>query len=625
MGPAFDESGAVSGDTKKAKKEPKVASDDAEVKGAPEVGEVPKTPEPKKAEKEEPEPPEEMLDDDLDSAVDDIAASEGDELLKAEDEKVAEAFRDKPPQTIGQKIKAFFKKWWNNKKARNATFVGLFVLILILGVIPTTRYFILNTAGVRVKASVVVLDESTQQPLKNVSVSVGSASAETDDTGTAKLEKLKLGKNNVVIKKRAFAENSKTVTLGLGSNPLGNVNLTPTGVQYTFLVKDYLSGKPIEKAEAVAGLASAYSDTEGKLVITIDKNDVDSVKEATIKAQNYRDEKEALGEQEDEKTITMVSSHKHSFVTKRSGKYDLYRIDVDGKNEKLVLAGTGYEKEDISLVPHSTANIVAYTASRENIRNTDGFLLSSLMIVSLDDEDATPKTISQSERIQVLGWSGDKVIYVQVNEGESAADNKRHRLFAYDYLTEDTKELASANYFNDVLLANDVVYYAPSQGKKSSIGMFGVKTDGTELKTIIDQETWNIYRTSYDTLTFAVGQQWYDYKLGEQSPTPADGSPSEQKTRVYNNSPNKERSLWVDQRDGKGVLIAYSTGNEKDTVLQTTSGLKYPVSWLGDKTVVYRINTDQETADFAVSIDGGEPKKISDVTNTDGIDAWYYY
>ena len=64
---------------------------------------------------------------------------------------------------------------------------------------------------------------------------------------------------------------------------------------------------------------------------------------------------------------------------------------------------------------------------------------------------------------------------------------------------------------------------------------------------------------------------------------------------------------------------------KEDKVIKTQSGLTYPILWLSDKVAIYRISTDQESADYAISLDGGEAKKIRDVTKTSGIDRWYYY
>jgi hypothetical protein len=93
---------------------------------------------------------------------------------------------------------------------------------------------------------------------------------------------------------------------------------------------------------------------------------------------------------------------------------------------------------------------------------------------------------------------------------------------------------------------------------------------------------------------------------------------------IYVDSPNKKHILWVDNRDGKGVLLSYDTTTQADTTLQTLGGLKLPVYWINNATLVYRISKTGETADYVMNIDGGEPHKLADVTDSTGIQNYYY-
>jgi Tol biopolymer transport system component len=197
---------------------------------------------------------------------------------------------------------------------------------------------------------------------------------------------------------------------------------------------------------------------------------------------------------------------------------------------------------------------------------------------------------------------------------------------SYDYVVKDNRQLAAGNYFNDVITAGSRVYYAPSSSlQPNGASLFRMKPDGGSKQTLLPQETWNIFRTAYDKLVLSVPGTWYEYTLDAATPVKLEGQPASLVSRVYVDSPDGKNSLWVDTRDGKGVLLMYDVNAKSDKILRTQSGLKNPVRWLNDRTVVYRINTDQETADYAMSLDGGDPVKIRDVTNTGGIDKWYYY
>lgn len=558
------------------------------------------------------------------------SARNDDELAKASsdalsDDEAAEAeVAAAKPQPKG-KIRRFFKRWWANKTARWVTIIGVLAVIAGIAIYPTTRYVVLNTAGVRSSVSVTVIDKGSQQPLKNVQVEVHGVQATTDQTGTATLHKVRLGTTNLVVTRRAFAPLEKEVTVGWGSNPLGEVVLEPKGLQYSFVVKDFLSGKPLEKIEATSGDASAYSDKDGKLVLTLDTTSDEPV-EIMIKGDGYRPEKVTeTAETTTDKPINMVPATEQAFISKRSGKYDLYKIYADGQGETLVLAGTGYERDDITLVPQPSGENVALVSTRDNQRGSDGTLLSTLSIVTL--ADGKLKKLDTADRIQVVGWIDDTLVYIVVSEAP-ANGAKKQRLVSYNLDNNQKLDITSANYFNDVLVAGDKVYYAPAteaSGAPSAVGFYVADASGTNAKKLLDQEVWSIIRSSYDTLTFSAGKDWYEYKLGGAQPTRISGAPADQKTRVYTNNPSNTQSLWVDQRDGKGVLLSYDIAKKEDKILVSQSGLSYPVRWLNDATAVYRINNDSETADYVISLNGGNPKKIVNVTNTAGIDKWYYY
>jgi hypothetical protein len=569
---------------------------------------------------------EETLDDPKTSrAVDDIIAQEGDALLAAEDEKAAQAL---PPKKSGflARTKQFFKAWWNNPKLRWSTLIGVALLVLAAFAIPTSRYAIFNAVGLRGQVSLTVLDESTNQPLKNVQVNVAGVTEKTDQDGKVEIKQVKLGATELVIAKRAFAEEKRKMVVHVGDNNLGQSKLKPVGVQYSFVVTDFLSGKPLEKAEAASGEASAFSDSEGKIKLTVDESDDDSSFEVTIKLENYRDEKITLTEESiTEQAVVLVPVQKHVFVSKKTGTYDLYSVDLDGKNEKLVLAGTGSERDDIDIASHPSSDNVALVSTRGNQRNKDGYLLSQLTLIDLATEKSV--TVTTSERVQLIDWVGDRLVYVQATSGASATNPERHKLMSYDLRSGENKQLAASNYFNDVIVAKKKIYYAPSSAYQSgnTAQLYRVEADGSGQTVIVNKEIWSIFRTDYDNLAISAGQEWLNIRIGEDKATNLSNQPANVNSRSYIDSADGKHSLWIDNRDGKGVLIAYQPATQDEIILRSQNGVKAPVRWFNNKTVVYRVANTQETADYVISLDGSEPKKIRDVTDTGSVDKWYYY
>lgn len=556
-------------------------------------------------------------DTDTSKAVDDIVRHESDRLLKSDDEALERQFE--PPvvdKSFKAKLKRVCKFWWEHRVLRYGSLLVLLVLCAAAALLPTSRYAILNMAGVRVRSSMTIVDSKTGLPLKNIPVSLQGKEKRSDEEGNLQFDGLKLGSSKLTIHKLGYADYDKQLVLGWGSNPVGNQPLVATGTQFTFLLTDWLSNKPILDAEAVSGEDAAQSDKDGKIVLTVGVLEDDT--QATIKAPGYSDVILTLAEQSPEETILLVPSKSHVFVSNRSGKYDLYKIQVDGSDEKVLLAATGQEREIPYVLPSPTTKYAAYISTRDGEANSSGFIFDGLFMVDIENESF--ERIARSEQMQLIGWEGTKLVYVAVVEGVSAANPERSRIFSYDVETDEKKQLASSNYFNDVKLINGTVYYSVSSFAvpASAAKLFSIKPDGTEKKTALDMQVWDIVRASFDTIHFravdeAFATRWYT-KEGSAEPKKLDVPPVVQATRNFAVSPNGQNATWVDQRDGKGVLVKYSITEEKEDVIQTAAGLNDPMYWLNDHDIIYRISTNDETADYIYNIEGGtSPKKIADV------------
>lgn len=552
----------------------------------------------------------------VDEAVDAVVKDESDRLMASEDEALHRQFEPpKEKKSLGQTIKSVFIAWWEHKKIRYITLLMIFLGITAGIFIPTSRYFVLNTAGIRVRTSLSIVDSKTGLPLQNIPVELQGQTLRTNDEGYIEFQNLKLGKSKLLVQKLGYAGIDRTLVLGWGSNPLGNQPLAATGTQFTFVLSDWLGGKPIKDAEATSGEDVAKSDDEGKITLTV--GDLDEDTEATINADGYRAEKLKLTNVVADQKVAMTPGKKHLFVSNRNGQYDLYKIDVDGKNEEVLLKASGKEREIPHVQPHPTKDKAAYISTRDGEVNSGGFIFDGLFVVDVQSGDI--KRIARSEQIQLLGWDKDKLIYIAIVEGVSAGNPERSKIFSYDIETAEKKELASSNYFNDAKMIGDTIYYAVSSyGVPQSMAkLFSIKPDGSDKKTVTDLQVWDIVVASNKLLNFrAVDDKfttvWFSSD-GGAPPAKLDAPPVIQSSRFYTYSPNNEDALWVDQRDGKGVLLSVHIQDNTETILKSAPGLSDPVYWVNDRTLVYRVATNQETADYIMSLDGGEPFKIADV------------
>jgi hypothetical protein len=553
-------------------------------------------------------------DPETDKAVEEIAKHEGDEILAAQDNAQAHAVVMKPG--FFEWFKNGIQSWWDDPRKRYLTLAFVAVLIAVVAFVPSVRIMALNTVGVRAKLAVTVQDATTNLPLKNAAVTVAGETAKTDGDGKAVVSGVKLGEQQVSISKEAFAMQKTTTTFGVGTKTLPDVSLKAVGTQYTLLFTDYLSGKPVTKAEVTSGEANAIADATGKAILTVQPGEAGTL-QAVVVAEGYRDEKIQISTTSQQPTtVQLVPAQKSVFVSKQSGKYDLYAVDVDGKNRQLLLAGSGNETPEITLSVNAEGSRAALVSTRDNQRDNQGYLLSTLTIVNLSDQSNV--TVDHSQQIRLLGWSGGRLLYVQTVAGTSAANPNRQKIISYDSSTAKRQQLASTNYFNGVLLADGTVYYAVSATEPGKAANFNkVKADGTGKQIVSNQEVWTLLRTSPTALSLQTTNAWLDYTLGASSTKPGLAPPS-YVSRQYVESTDGSKSLWVDNRDGKGVLLVYDVKSGKETVLATRAGLSLPVRWLNENDIVFRSVTKQETADYVVSLQGGEPKKIGDVTATAG-------
>jgi hypothetical protein len=410
--------------------------------------------------------------------------------------------------------------------------------------------------------------------------------------------------------------------IGWGSNPLGSFSITPSGDQYTFKVVDFLSGKALTDGEVNQGTATAALDKNGQAVLTLNNPDANSFTVSII-ADGYRDTKTDVAVGSKQATVVqMVPNGKEVYISKQSGKYDVYTSDLDGANKKVILPGTGSENDQLSLLVNPDNEEAALVSSRDNVRNSDGYLMQTLTM--FNTSTGAVITVDHSESVQLVDWFGTKLVYYKVKAGASAANPARYQLESYDYKNSARVELAHANYFNSVIAMKGVIYYAASNNYAGGVSQFDkINPDNTGKAVVMNTDIWNAARSDYDTLVLQTPDGWYTYKPPAAQATKA-ASPPTNTNRLFVDGNNGKSSLWIDKRDGKGVLLVRDIAGQKDTTLATQSGINYPLRWLNDNTVIYRVSTPTESADYVVSTNGGAAKKINDVTNAAANYNWYY-
>jgi hypothetical protein len=554
------------------------------------------------------------IDDDpqTDAAVDSIVTEESDQLLADTDATQA--------PTTPPKKRSFLSRWWHNKPARYITLIILLTGITAIAVIPKARYVVLNKAGVRASSSVIIVDDITKLPLKNVSVAFGDKQAKTDTNGVARVTGLPLGPRDVHVQRLAFASYNTHVVIGWGSNPLGTYTLHAVGTRYEFYVVDSLSGKPISGASAESEQASALSDKDGKVSLTLQDATTTQLKVTVTNAGYLSQEVTLNATQKDTPHVALLPDNKVVYVSKQSGTYDVYSSSLDGHDRKVLLKGTGLEDGNSSLVMSPDNTQAALVSTRDDQHDASGTQLVALTIINI--ETGSHSTVDHAQQIQLIDWVGNRLLYRTTVATTNNDSTGRNRIVAYDYAQNARLQLATAGQFNVVLSARGYVYYAAAASDPAAtLGLFAIKPDGTGKEQLSQQEVWTGLRTGYDTVALQTQSGWSTLNLNTKQLT-GSAAPATFKSYAFATSPKGTDSTWIDIRNGTTTLLLHRQDGS-DTVLATQPGIATPLYWLGDSLVAYRVSNKTETAEYVVSASGGTPKKIADVAPTYGFTDTY--
>lgn len=527
---------------------------------------------------------------------------------------------------LWERVLQTLKDIWNDPRKRYGA-LGMALLVVCLAMaIPSVRYFSLNTIGIRTAAAIRVLDAETKTPLKNVEVRIGNQSAKTASDGRVQLSGVKHGRQAVVVEKAAYATWQSEATLGLGSNQLSDAELDPVGTRLTFSIVNWLTMAPLEGAEVTYGESGAFANESGVAVLTIPPlNDSEIEVVANYNGYHSQTISTSLTTQSDAVRVDMVLDDSHFFVSRRAGRYDIYKSNVDGGDQQLLIEGTGKERSDIRFSVSQSGRKAVLVAGREGKKNKDNFQLVGAYVVDL--ERGALQKFDESERVDLVGWIDNHILYIKVSSGLSGSSPERHKLMSYNVESGTSTQIATANHFNDVVVTNRFVFYAPSNPYADSQPAQLYRADPVGGREVVyDGEVWTILQTNYDEVSFYDTQrEWFMTDVHDLFANAIDTPPTQFSSRIYTNNQDDSTAIWVDQRDGKGVLLAHDTATGEDRVLWRQGGLRNPVRWLDEGHIVYRVVNDNEIADYVLSVDGGEPAKVVDVSDVSGYDRYYYY
>jgi hypothetical protein len=262
-------------------------------------------------------------------------------------------------------------------------------------------------------------------------------------------------------------------------------------------------------------------------------------------------------------------------------------------------------------------------STRDGVRDKDKNLIARVYVVDLAKKQLYK--VDEGRGIYFIDWSGNTLVYRK----SDYVDNKSQAtLNLLDVAGRKTNELAKFETIVQSYVAFDqaIVWAGLDTNGNGSVESVENKLVRYNLKdkTSRDLSTSvsSLEQTNYDTVVFQVGGtnwQEFNFNTGQQKQSP----PPVQTARQYLNitSADGGKRLFIDTIDGRRTLFTKAIADGAEKQIAAFNGLTTPVTWNGE-VLTFSVVSTSESADYAVSLQGGPAKKITDVT-AGGQPFWY--
>ena len=504
-----------------------------------------------------------------------------------------------PGQSGFKQRVARFKAYYVSHKKLTIPLSVLVVVGLLLAV-PATRYPILGLA-IKKDFTATVLDSATNKPVSSVDVTIAGKSAKTDQSGVAKLSGIKVGPHQVTITKKYYTDAKENAFVAITGSSSSQLKMTATGRQVKAQVTNKITGKGITDATVKAADTEAKTDDKGEVTIVLpaDKDTLD----ATVSAQGYNafSTKITVAESDtviDQNKFAVTPSGKVYFLSKRTGKINVMKSDLDGANSEVVLAATGTEDDrDTILLASQDWKFLALKSKRAGDKPASLYLIdtSTDKLTTMDEGDAA---------FTMTGWSGHTFVYQVYREKVQLWQPNKATIKSFNADTAKITALDNSagegtgnqeyngtdyryeSYGTVILVGNQVSYTKawvsgqynygnqPLAGKQN--GIHAVNADGQNkmtLKTFDATTTYGFDSKLYEPkeVYFRVysNQKPEFYELeNDKLLTKGDLTAEFEKPYpTYLFSPSNDKVFWSEQRDGKNTLfIGNTSADEAKTV-----------------------------------------------------------
>ncbi|HVU59756.1 MAG TPA: hypothetical protein VHC98_02885 [Candidatus Saccharimonadales bacterium] len=517
--------------------------------------------------------------------------------------------------------------WMKKRLAIPSTAVAL---ILLLAAIPFTRYTALRLF-IKQDIFVTVVDSQTRTPVSKAMVVVGGQRATTNASGMVHIH-ANVGYQTLAISKQFYQTYTHSQLVGLSARDNHvTIELKAIGRVVPVSVINKITGKPIAGASVKALNSEATTAADGTATVVLPATA--ATQKVVITASGFNALNSTV--QVTNRTVSANSfaitpAGKLYFLSNFSGKIDVVKTDLDGTNRQTVLAGTGNEDQrDTVLLASRDWKYLALYTQRKATGGPEIDLIdtSTDNMSNIDEGDAS---------FTLVGWSGDRFIYLVDRNNVAANQNGREALKSFDAQTKTIDVLAQTAANPDgtyqgivgQYLVGDKVFYGmswyptfyPQVTGKQAI-FYSMKSDGSN-KTVLKSFTLDANADYYfQVIPYAVnsltisyytssGTTYYEYEDGKVSQSSDVNGQTLLNTTypTYLLSPAGDKIFWSAYADGKNNLKVGDNNGQNAKTIASESDYS-PYGWFTDNYLLVQ-KSDSEL--YIMSADGGsQPYKIT--------------
>ncbi len=503
----------------------------------------------------------------------------------------------------------------------------IIALLLIVGAIPATRYPVLGLV-IKKNFSVTVIDAKTNKPISSVDLVIGGKTAKTGQDGSVTFNKVSVGKYQLKATKKYYKDTSSSVLVSL-SGGQATLKLDATGRQVTVRVSNKIDGNGVKDAQVSAAGTEVKTGDNGEAVIVLPADQ--DTQDATITKDGFNKQtaKVKVTESETvvaENNLSITPAGKVYFLSKRTGKINVMKSNLDGTNAETVLAATGSEDDgDTVLLASQDWKYLALKSKRASAAKP-----ASLYLIDTTKGDKLTTMDEGDASFTMTGWSGhtfvylvqrDKVQFWQPNKYSiKSFDAETNKLNVLDNTAGEGSGVGSytgtdykSEYFSSPILVGDTVNYAKTwnagiytadgsylAGKQS--GIYTVKVNGQDKKTLKSFEANKV--SSIESKLYKPREVYYrvygnlggsDFYEVENGAVQTKGDLSGQfygfyPTYLYD--PSNKQTFWAEPRDGKNTLfVGDNEGDNGKTVAELSDYTVY--GWFTDNYLLVSKNSSE--------------------------------